>query len=181
MKDNCVEVALAKALSEFEEKYNINVEYKWDYKLNAIERLEKKLEKLGFGECLSRDKKIIKIICKNLDGGDWCGMQPIYIDDVWSYNMQQFISKEIKENKNDIDYVVSVMQRLIEELQDDVNIEKDGCWIYRDGANHDLWAYTHKGFVSEVNYWISDCLYEFNDSDINAAEIIIEELEKAFP
>lgn len=169
---------------------------------NPIDLVTQRLKELNFGDKDSernseQDRKIIRIITKCLPC-DWFDMEPIYCEAVqktkdygnWTskWYANEKLNKILVETIREIrgydgdEYIVYLFKDLIDQCyHGDVDIKKDSVWLWRDGANGELWINTTKSLAREILGWFEHCLYHENEDDIECAYKVLNELEKSFP
>lgn len=165
---------------------------------NPINLVIERLEELEFGyseEDTEKDRKIIRIIASCLNF-EWYDMKPIYCESIektkeyptwtnkWKVNEQynKFIKDTIEGNENEKDYITYVITQIAQESHNkNIDVINDSYWIYRDGANWDIWLCTTKQLANEMKSLFRECFVSRDENDIKTCYEILNKLEKSFP
>lgn len=166
---------------------------------NPIDLATKRLKELNFGseENSEQDRRIIRIII-NCMPYDWFYMNPIYCQSVkkttdhgnwtseWYANqdLNDILREQIRDysDDNELDMIVYLFKEIAEQCYHrNINIREDSVWLWRDGANGELWINTTKGLAKEMLYWFESCFDHKNDEDVECSYKLLNKLEKSFP
>lgn len=169
---------------------------------NPIDLATQRLKELNFGDKNSerdseQDRRIIRIIISCMPC-DWFWMKPVYCRSVkktkdydnwtseWYVNqdLNNILREQIRDDSNndELDSIIYLFKDLIDQCyHGDVDIKKDSVWLWRDGANGELWINTTKSLAREMLGWFEGCLYHGSDEDLECAYRLLNKLEKSFP
>lgn len=169
---------------------------------NPLDLVIQRLEELNFGSKDSerdseQDRRIIRMIIACLPC-DWFDMKPVYCRSVkktkeydnwtskWYENqdLDDILRESIRDysNDNELDSIVYLFQDITDQCyHGDIDIKKDSVWLWRDGANGELWINTTQSFAKEMLYWFKGCMCKENEDDVECAYKLLNKLEKSFP
>lgn len=153
---------------------------------NPVEEVCKKLDDIGFGTDKCCNEKIINIIIKELNEADY-GDPFFYMSPVLcrnenhgktGYVSNRDLEKLLKEEINNIEpnFIIEFAYKC-----NDVNLESDDVWIWKDGANWELWVSNTKDFAKEIKGWFNCCFIPTCDRDIKICYNILIRLNRIFP
>lgn len=164
-----------------------------------INLVVKKLKELNFGseKDSKRDRKIIRIVVDSMPC-DWFWMKPVYCKSVkktkdygnwtseWYENkdLDDLLRESIKDYfaDNELDRIVYLYKEIANQCYHrNINIKEDSVWLWRDGANGELWIETTKSLASEIFGWFEGCLENDVEEDTECAYKLLNRLEKSFP
>jgi len=161
---------------------------------DPIKTVVERLNELKFGQTDNekRTRRIIRIVI-NSAPSDWFYMKPIYcetkritykhssVPDAVNGRFTRFIESEIK----DLDDAESKMWLLVRiaQLTNSRNIDvlEDSYWVWKDGANGEIWIQKTNQFATEVFFWFEHCLCSEDDEDAEWAYKVLNLLEEGFP
>lgn len=162
---------------------------------NPIDLVVTKLKELEFGNTdfgndTDMDRRIIRIIISCMPT-DWFWMEPLYCESVEketnnghkyheNKTLFNFLEKMIRED----DYDTTAYEFIDIANQchkDNIDIKKDSLWLWRDGANGELWVNTTASLAREMLYWFEGCMFKENEDDVECAYRVLKKLEKSFP
>lgn len=159
---------------------------------NPMKLLVKRLKELEFGETDSIEtQKIISIVIHTAPS-DWFWMKPIYCESTkrkskscgFEYyvnnEFKRFVNKEMKhlDFEDKYGFVATIAQQA---KIHKIDVIEDSYWIYKDGANAEIWLRTTTQFAKEMIYWFEWCIDDNAEEDNEWAYRILNSLEKNFP
>ena len=166
---------------------------------NPIDLAAQRLKELNFGSKDSernseQDRRIIRIIISCMPC-DWFDMSPVYCEsvkktkDYGDWTSEWYVNEKLNEMLIDSirDYdedqsIVYLLKHITDQCyHGDVDIKKYSVWLWRDGANGELWINTTKSLAKEMLGWFEGCLYNGSDEDTECAYKLLNKLEKSFP
>lgn len=164
-----------------------------------IDLVVEKLKELNFGseKDSKKDRKIIRIVVDSMPC-DWFWMKPVYCKSVkktkdygnwtseWYENqdLDDLLRESIKGYvaDNELDRIVYLYKEIANQCYHrNINIKEDSVWLWRDGANGELWIETTKSLASEIFGWFEGCLENDVEEDTECAYKLLNRLEKSFP
>lgn len=169
---------------------------------NPIDLVAQRLKELNFGSKDSerdseQDRRIIRIIISCMPC-DWFDMKPVYCRSVkktkeydnwtseWYVNqdLNDILRESIRDynTDNELDRIIYLFKDIADQCyHGDIDINKDSVWLWRDGANGELWINTTKSLAKEMLGWFESCLYYGSDEDLECSYKLLNKLEKSFP
>ena len=164
-----------------------------------IDLVIKKLKELNFGseKDSEQDRRIVRIIAGCVPC-DWFYMKPVYCKSVkktkdygnwiseWYENqdLDDILEDSVRDYSidNELDMIIYIMKDITDQCyHKNIDIKKDSVWLWRDGANGELWIETTKSFAREMIGWFEGCLCNDVEEDIECAYKVLNKLEKSFP
>lgn len=162
---------------------------------NPIDLVVTKLKELEFGNTdfgndTDMDRRIIRIIISCMPT-DWFWMKPLYCESVeketnaghkYYVNKTLFNFLETMIEEDDPDATACEFIDIANQChKNNIDIKKDSLWLWRDGANGELWINTTTSLAQEMLYWFEDCMFKKDEEDIECAYRVLKKLEKSFP
>ena len=178
------------------EKIKECVEEEIDKSCKPIDLVVQRLKELHFGDKKSKDsaedRKIIRMIISCMPC-DWFYMKPIYCESTEKTSpttelkyrsnekLDKFLAQEFREY-DDEEHIVYVFKDLMDQCYyGKIDIQRDSVWLWKDGANGELWIATTKGLAKEMLYWFESCFYHGCDQDVECSYKLLNKLERSFP
>lgn len=183
------------------EKIKKCVEEEINKSCKPIDLVVQRLKELHFGDKKSEDseedRKIIRMIISCMPC-DWFYMNPVYCKSIkktkdygtwtseWYANqdLNDILIESIVDYSDDkeLDRIVYLFKDIAEQCYHrNINIKEDSVWLWRDGANGELWINTTKGLAKEMLYWFESCFDHENDEDVECSYKLLNKLERSFP
>lgn len=161
---------------------------------DPIKAVVERLNELEFGKSDDEFKtnKIIGMII-NSAPSNWFWMKPMYcrtnrityehskVTDAVNPDFTQFIESEIR-NLDDPEREVWLLVEIAQQANTrNIDVIEDSYWVWKDGANAEIWIHTTNQLAKEMLYWFEKCLNPRDDEDIEWAYKVLNSLEESFP
>lgn len=161
---------------------------------NPIDLVIERLKELKFGETGNEEAtvKIIRII-KRTAPCDWFHMKPIYCSPTeqtapsgYKYLVNRpfsdFIREEYQQEIEGHHDVICLVTEIAQQAnRKNIDVIESSYWMYKDGANGELWIETSESFAKEMIYWFEQCFCKDAEEDLEWAYKILNLLEESFP